>query len=105
MEKLAMVYVTASSRKEAVKVGQEMVSLRLAACANIYGSVTSFYRWEGKEESSDEATLILKTKESLLEDLSKAIKEMHSYSCPGIVAIPIIFADEEYAQWIISATK
>ncbi len=105
MEKLAMVYVTASSRNEAVRIGQEMISLKLAACANIYGSVTSFYRWEGNEETSDEATLILKTKESLLEDMRNAIKEMHSYSCPGIVAIPIIFADEEYAQWIISETK
>ena len=100
-----MVYVTASSRNEAVRIGQEMISLRLAACANIYGAVTSFYRWEGKEETSEEATLVLKTKESLLEDMTGAIKEMHSYSCPGIVAIPIIFADEEYAQWIVSETK
>ncbi len=105
MEKLAMVYVTASSRNEAVRIGQEMVSLRLVACSNVYNSITSFYRWDGKEETSSEATLIMKTKESLLGELRDTIKKMHSYDCPGIVAIPIIFADEQYAKWIVSETK
>lgn len=105
MEKISMVYVTAQDKEEAMKIGREMVSKRLAACANIYDEVTSFYRWEGKEESAQEATLILKTKESLLDDLRKAIKDIHSYSCPCIVAMSVTFADEEYAKWIASETK
>ena len=100
-----MVYVTASNKEEASNIGKKMVSMRLAACANVYGSVASFFRWEGKEESQEEATLILKTKESLLEELAEAIKKEHSYSCPCVVALPIVFADEKFAKWIETETK
>lgn len=105
MEKLSMVYVTASNEEEASNIGKKMVSMRLAACANVYGEVASFFWWEGKEDSAEEATLVLKTKESLLEELAEAVKKAHSYSCPCIVAVPIVFADEKFAEWIEAETK
>lgn len=105
MEKLCMVYVTASGRDEATEIAEKVVSLRLAACANVYDGVTSFYQWEGEEEKGQEATLLIKTKESLLPELSKTIKESHSYSCPCILALPVIYADKDYADWIIRETK
>ena len=105
MEKLCIVYVTASGKDEAMKIGEKLVSLKLAACCNVYDGVTSFYRWEGKEEKSSESTLIIKTKESLLPKLEKEIKKLHSYSCPCILATPIVYANEDYARWIVSETK
>ena len=105
MEKLCMVYVTTSGKDEAVKIAENVVTAKLAACANVYDGVTSFYLWEGEEEKTTEATLVLKTKEALLSELRDAIKELHSYSCPCIVAIPLVFADEPFAKWIIDQTK
>ena len=105
MEKLCIVYVTASDKSEATKIGEKLVSLRLAACVNVIDKVTSFYRWEGKEQRDEEAVLLIKTKESLLAELKKVIKDTHSYSCPCIEAIPVIDANDDYANWVISETK
>lgn len=104
MEKLSLVYVTASGKEEAEKIAKHVVGKKLAACANICDGVTSFYRWEGKEETSREATIILKTREALLPQLNKAIREVHSYSCPCVVAIPVIYADKDYGEWIRKET-
>lgn len=103
-EKLCMVYVTASDKDEARKIAEKVVSMRLAACANIYDGVTSIYWWEEKVQDDQEATLIMKTRESLLPQLKDAVRGAHSYSCPCIVAIPIVFADKEYSDWIIKET-
>jgi periplasmic divalent cation tolerance protein len=100
-----MVYITASGGNEAEKIGKELVSQRLAACVNVIDKVTSFYRWEGKDEKSEEAVLLVKTREELLPELKKTVKELHSYTCPCIEVIPIIDADRDYADWVISETE
>jgi periplasmic divalent cation tolerance protein len=105
LEKLCIVYITASNKDEAVKIGDELVLRRLAACTNVIDKVTSFYWWEGKRQNDEEALILAKTKESLLPELKKAIKEIHSYSCPCIEAIPVIDASDDYASWVISETK
>lgn len=101
MEKLCLVYVTVSDKNEAEKIGEKAVSLKLAACANVFKEISSFYHWDGKMQKDKEAGLILKTKESLLPKLKQKVKEMHSYSCPCFLAIPIVYADEEYSKWIV----
>ncbi len=105
MEKICIVYVTASNKKEAEKIAKELIALRLAACVNIFDQVDSFYRWEGKQEKSREAVLIIKTKESLFPELEQKIKDLHSYSCPCILAINITQANKVYRDWIITETK
>lgn len=105
MEKICMVYITASGKDEAMKIGGELVSLRLAACANVFDNISSFYWWEDKVQQDQEVVLIVKTKEKLLLELEKTVKELHSYSCPCVVAIPIVHASREYAEWIVSQTK
>ncbi|MDD5634732.1 MAG: divalent-cation tolerance protein CutA [Candidatus Omnitrophica bacterium] len=104
MESLSAVYVTASSKEEAEKIGKEIVSRKLAACANICGDVRSFYWWENKVDSSNEAVILFKTKESLFPELEKAVKELHSYACPCIVSFPIGAASDGFAEWIIKNT-
>lgn len=102
---LRIVYVTVSGKEEAERIAKELVSRKLAACVNIYDGVTSIYRWEGKEQKDTEATLFIKTKNSLLPEIKKTVKELHSYSCPCVVAVPIVYSDEEYAKWVMNETK
>lgn len=105
MDDLCVVYVTASNKEEAANIGRELVSRRLAACVNIYEGITSIYRWEGKKEENPENALFIKTKKSLLSEVKNTVKELHSYSCPCIVAFPVIDPDRDYANWVISQTK
>jgi periplasmic divalent cation tolerance protein len=105
MDDLCMVYITASGRDEAQKIAGELVKEKLAACANIYDGLTSVYEWEGKMRSDSEAVMVIKTKRTLFEEMSKRVKELHSYSCPCIVALPLVNADKDFARWVRDNTK
>jgi len=105
MDELCIVYVTSSNRDEALKIGRKIVDERLAACVNVYDGVTSLYRWEGKMQEDSEAVLFMKTKKSLLAELKDTVKKLHSYSCPCIVALPIVDPEEAYASWILNEVK
>jgi|SRR5579884_3948775 len=95
-----LVYVTASDTDEAGRIGRQVVEARLAACANILAPMQSIYWWQGQIEEAVEAVLILKTKQPLLEDLIERVRQLHSYQCPCIVALPIAAGNPAYLEWI-----
>lgn len=105
MEKIYMVYVTASGKDEAKILAKEIVSSRLAACANVSGPIDSFYWWENRFEEDSEAAIIFKTREELLPALEQELLDIHSYSCPCIVAMPLDFVSKDYAEWVIRETS
>ena len=105
MVKLCMIYVTAKDKAEAERIARELVSERLVACANIFEGVTSVFRWEGKMETTSEAILMAKSRERLLEKIKSAVRKLHSYTCPCIEIIPIIDADREYFDWVLTETS
>ena len=98
------VYVTASSRQEALSIGRAVVGERLAACANILDGMISIYWWERSLQEEGEASLILKTRSDLVERLTERIRELHSYACPCVVAMPIAAGNPAYLEWIIQET-
>jgi periplasmic divalent cation tolerance protein len=96
-----VVLVTCGSAKEARKIARAVVEQRLAACANIVTSpVHSIYRWKGRVESANEFLLIIKTTQSRFAELSAAIKRLHSYDIPEIIALPIAAGATNYLNWI-----
>jgi periplasmic divalent cation tolerance protein len=99
-----MIYITAKDADEAEKIGNALVEERLVACVNIIAPVRSIYRWKGNIERESEAVLIAKTKDSLVEKVIARVKEMHSYECPCIEAIPIVNGNPAYLQWIMDET-
>ena len=98
------VYVTASSRHEALSIGRAVVGERLAACANILDGMTSIYWWERSLQEEGEASLILKTRSDLIDRLTARIRELHSYACPCVVAMPISAGNPGYLDWIFQET-
>ncbi|MFA6636712.1 MAG: divalent-cation tolerance protein CutA [Candidatus Omnitrophota bacterium] len=105
MSDISLVYITASGIEEAEHLAQEILSGRLGACVNIYGAVRSLYLWKGSRESSEEVTMIVKTRSSLVPELARKVRECHSYETPCILAFPVGFADKEYADWILRETS
>ncbi|HPN72698.1 MAG TPA: divalent-cation tolerance protein CutA [Candidatus Omnitrophota bacterium] len=105
MDELCLVYVTASGGQEARRLADIAVSEKLAACANIYDNVSSVYLWKGAVERSEESVIVLKSRTSLFEKLSKKIKENHSYDLPCIVSIPLKNADRDYSEWVLRETS
>jgi periplasmic divalent cation tolerance protein len=75
------------------------VDERLAACVNIM-PVRSCYLWEGKINLEGEELLIIKTEQSMVEQLVSRIIELHSYKVPEIIVLPIVDGYPPYLHWI-----
>ncbi len=100
---LVCVYVLFENFQEAERVGAILVEERLAACANILGSVRSIYRWDGEITKSDECAAILKTLDVRADELIERVAELHSYKVPCITSWPIGKCDRSYAKWMREA--
>ncbi len=100
-----IVFVTAKNIREANKISKEIIDQKLAACVNSIKDISSCYRWEGKIVKSKEVLLIIKTKNNLFKKLEKAIKSVHSYTVPEIIALPILGGSSDYLKWISSSIK
>jgi periplasmic divalent cation tolerance protein len=101
-----VVLVTCGSRKEARKIARALVERRLAACVNEIGApVTSVYRWKGKGETAKEFLLVVKTTKKRFAALREAIRELHSYEVPEIIALPIVEGSRDYLDWISESVK
>jgi periplasmic divalent cation tolerance protein len=95
------VLVTCGSAKEARKIARTVVEQRIAACANIVTSpVQSIYRWKGRVESAREFLLIIKTTKVRFAKLEAAVKRLHSYDVPEIIALPIALGASNYLAWV-----
>ena len=86
--------------ESAFNLAREVVHLRLAACANVLPPVTSFYRWEGREEKAAEVPVLIKSTDARYPDLEQAIKRLHPYSLPEIVAWRVERGLPEYLAWV-----
>ncbi len=95
-----VVLITASSAEEAAKLGRALVEERLIACANIVGGVRSFFFWEGKLQDERETLMICKSTSLLMDRIIKRVKELHSYTVPEIIALPIVAGSKEYLEWV-----
>jgi periplasmic divalent cation tolerance protein len=100
-----IIYMTAPNDAEAHTIARVLVEERLAACVNILSGMRSVYRWEGEIQEDDEVVLIAKTRRDLVPALTDRIKDIHSYDCPCVVAIPIDGGNPEFLDWIDAQTS
>jgi len=99
-ENAVVVFVTASSKKEAQKISDLLLQKRKAACVNIVSNVDSMFWWESKLEFSKESLLIIKTKSSVLPQVIELVKQAHSYTTPEVIVLPIIDGNADYLKWM-----
>ena len=105
MERAVLLYTTWPSVVEAEAAGRRIVERRLAACVNIQPGMISHYWWRGAIERAEETVMIIKTRASLVEAVSAAVKEMHSYETPAIIVLPVESLDPDYHAWIVNETN
>ena len=104
-ESLVAVMITAPGMDEAKDIAKTLIGKRLAACVNIMPSVLSIYEWNGEAEEDSETLMIVKSKESLLKEMTEEVKRMHSYDVPETIAMKIIGGSDEYMDWVKQQTK
>ncbi len=105
MTEYIIVYITASNEEEAEKIAKVILDAKLAACVNIVRNVRSIYRWQGKIEDEGEVLMIAKSRRGLFGRLCDAVKKLHSYSVPEVIAMPVIEGSEDYLTWLERETS
>ena len=94
------VLTTVGSEEEAGELAALLVERRLAACVQVVGPITSRYRWEGKLEVEREWQVLAKTTRGAYEAVEAAIREVHSYEEPEVIATPIVAGSAGYLAWV-----
>ena len=97
-----MVVMTAGSREEAVRLADMLVVSHLAACVQILPEIESVYRWQGNVERAPEILLFAKTTQANFAALESAVRSLHSYDTPEIIAVPLTAASAPYLEWLLA---
>lgn len=99
------VITTTSNKENADNIANNLLMQKLAGCVQVIGPITSHYWWENKICHNEEWICLIKTSQNLYEILEQAIKDIHPYDVPEIIALPILKASEDYLNWLTQCLK
>lgn len=97
------VMTTTETKEQADTIARHLVKERLAACVQITQGIESTYQWKGETECSREYLCLIKTRGNLFPLVEAAIKRLHTYETPEIIAVPIADGSAEYLKWLDDA--
>jgi periplasmic divalent cation tolerance protein len=100
-----LVITNAPDPAVALQIAHHIVELQVAACVNILAPCRSVYRWQGTVEEATEIPLLIKTTADRYPDLERAIKSVHPYEVPEIIAMPITAGLPSYLAWVESEAR
>ncbi len=104
MDKYLLVLCNVANEENAKQIAYCLLEKRLCACVNIIPKVHSLYIWDGKIKEASEYTMLIKTKSSLYQHLEAAIKSLHPYEVPEIIAFDVTNGLADYLAWIGETT-
>lgn len=89
----------------AKKLARHLLEQHLVACVNILPAVHSMYRWQGVLEEASEVVLQIKTTQARYAEVEAAIKAIHPYEVPEIIAFPVTEGASAYLGWVRQETN
>ena len=99
-ERILLALSTFPDAEIARRISNQLVSERFAACANIFPSVESIYRWKEKIESGNETLVFFKVIENRQSTFQDKLRSLHPYDVPEIVFVPVADGLPEYLKWV-----
>jgi periplasmic divalent cation tolerance protein len=83
------------------RIARALVEGGHAACVTALAA-RSTYRWEGKLHQDDEVTLMIKVSAEAAPRLRDALRALHPYEVPEIVALPVDpdASHAPYLDWV-----
>ena len=99
------VLTTVGSEEDAERISAALVERRLAACVQTLGPIASRYRWQGAVETAREWQCLAKTEASRYPEVESAIRELHPYDEPEILATPIVAGSAGYLAWVSESLR
>jgi periplasmic divalent cation tolerance protein len=105
MNQILLVITNLPDRATAERVADALVTEGVAACVNILAACSSVYRWEGKLNHTEEVPLLIKTTHAAYPQLEAALRKLHPYELPELLAVPVTAGLPEYLNWVESETR
>ena len=102
---IIVVYCTVPNKKLAKDITKVIMKHRLAACVSQVENVRSTFSWDGEICEEKEILMMIKTRRSNYGKVKLVIEDMHSYSVPEIIALPIVDCSEDYLKWLVKETE
>ena len=102
---IIVVNCTVPNKKLAKEIINVLMKHKLAACVSMIDKVRSYFAWEGELCEETEVLLMIKTRRSNYAKIKLVIADMHTYSVPEIIALPIVDCSEDYLKWLIKETE
>jgi periplasmic divalent cation tolerance protein len=99
-ERILLALSTFPDAEIARRISNQLVSERFAACANIFPSVESIYRWKEKIESGNETFVFFKVSEDRQSAFQDRLRSVHPYDVPEIIFVSVASGLPEYLQWV-----
>ncbi|HEY2045882.1 MAG TPA: divalent-cation tolerance protein CutA [Candidatus Udaeobacter sp.] len=99
-EKVLLALSTFPDQETAREISNELVTKKLAACANILPGVESIYRWKEQIESGNETLVLFKLSEDRQSEFQEKLRSLHPYEVPEIIFVPISSGLPEYLRWV-----
>ncbi|MGD2165653.1 MAG: divalent-cation tolerance protein CutA [Anaerolineae bacterium] len=100
MEGYVVILVTAPSEEVGTDIAQALLQRKLCACVNVVSSVASMYHWDDRLCHDEEVLLLIKTTRAAFDRLAAAVRAVHPYDVPEIVALPISTGAQDYLAWV-----
>jgi periplasmic divalent cation tolerance protein len=102
---LCQVWIPCGSADEAAVISAALLDARLAACVQTIGPVESHYWWHGTQETATEWVCVAKSRLALVDEITAAVRAVHSYEVPEVVATPIVGGSANYLAWVEAETS
>lgn len=99
-----LVISTLPDEVTAQAVARELIERRVAACVNVMAPCRSVYRWQGAVDAATEVPLVAKVTAAGYPALEAALRALHPYELPEIVAIPVAAGFPGYLAWVAAET-
>jgi periplasmic divalent cation tolerance protein len=99
------VLTTVDTEEAAKRIASDLLDRRLAACVQVVGPILSRYRWQGKIEQAREWQCLVKTEAERYGEVEAAIRAIHSYDEPEVIATPIVAGSAGYLGWISDSLR
>jgi periplasmic divalent cation tolerance protein len=95
-----VIFITSANKSEARRIAAALLEQKLVACVNIIDKVLSFFWWKKKIDKASEVLIVAKSTSRKLARIIKAVRSLHSYAVPEIIALPIVGGNKDYLDWI-----
>ncbi|MCW2273171.1 divalent cation tolerance protein CutA [Rhodoblastus acidophilus] len=99
-----VVQTTIDDEARAHQMAAALVTQNLAACVQV-AEVTSHYVWKGAAARDKEFLLAAKARRADFDAIAAAIRALHTYELPEIIATPVLAGDPAYLDWLRRETE